>query len=140
MTAYRLRISYRIYTAVFACAYAGIAGYLLVGSVSRRDVLQGVLLVAMLSVALPFLTWALVMMPTRIDIDEAGVHFVGRGRDVFVAWMDLKAVRCRRFGYNDRGWLRWISSHGTIWTSTAFDRLPELLREVAMRAPTAELP
>jgi hypothetical protein len=56
-------------------------------------------------VAIPIVVaWGVVTlhMPTRVDVDEAGVAFHAYGRTHRFAWTDVTGVRARRFLMRDR--------------------------------------
>jgi len=121
---------------MFAVGWIAISGSILYRSIDQGSTGAAIAVVAMLSVGVPFFAWAVLMMPTRVETDEVGVRFGRGGREVRVAWDDLRAVRSIRFGYG-RPMLRWVSTSSSLWTSSAFERLDELLAEVRAHASTA---
>jgi len=98
----------------------------------------GTLAVA-LSVAIPCtVAWSVVTLhlPSRVDIDAAGISFSAYGRRHSFAWSEIERIRVRRFMVRDRVLVRIEPARpwrGRYWLTDSMQGFDALVRELENR-------
>ena len=94
---------------------------------------------AALLVAIPLVLawgWATLHLPSRVDLDDAGVAFHRYGRVHRFAWKDVTRVRVRRFLVRDRVLVRIDPSgawRGRYWLLDSIVGFDELVKRLESR-------
>jgi hypothetical protein len=82
--------------------------------------------------------WSLVTLhvPSRVDIDGAGISFSAYGRAHSFAWSDIRRIRVRRFVVRDRVLVRIEPAglwRGRYWLMDSLQGFDALVRELEDR-------